>query len=136
MTNPQTHIIKKITSKDKPVLLNQLFVTLFHLPEVLRQKPGNIPIVLPAKKLPVKLRILKRLSPFLLTALFLPVLFAYWLTAGEGISKWLLCSLFVVTEINLFYIDVVLWKYFKGEKIFLIWIMEMFLVLVTAYFIV
>ena len=86
------------------------------------------------KKRYTQFRFIKRLSPFLPTALFLPVLFIYGLVAGEGISKWLLCSLFVVSEINLFYIDVVLWKYFEGKKIFRIW-REMFLVLVAAYFV-
>jgi hypothetical protein len=136
MADPRTHTIKKIAVKDKPVLLNQLSAALFHLLELLRQKPGDIPTVLPVKKLPLKLRILKRSSPFLLTALFLPVLFVYCLVSEEGINKWLLCSLFVVTEINLFYIDIVLWKYFEGKKILLIWITEMFVILVAAYFVI
>jgi len=133
MADPRTHTIKKIARKDKQVLLNQLFAALFHLLELLQQQPGNISTSLPLKKLPLKLRILKRLSPFLLTALFLPVLFIYGFVAGEGISKWLLCSLFVVAEINLFYIDVLVWKYFVGKKIFLIWAIEIFIILATAY---
>jgi len=135
MADQHIHTVKKISRKDKPVLLNQLFAGLFHLLELLQQKPGNVPIVLPLKKLPLKLRIIKRLSPFLLAALFLPVLFIYWLVAGEGINKWLICSLFVITEINLFYIDMVLWKYFEGKKIFLIWTIETVVVLVVTYFV-
>src|SRR5437868_3985871 len=118
MADPHTHTIKKIAHKDKPVFLNQMFAALFHLVELLQQKPGSISTGLPVKNLSLKLRILKRLSPFLLTAIFLPVLFVYWISAGAGINNWLLCSLFIVTEINLFYIDMVLWKYFDGNRIF------------------
>ena len=113
-----------------------MFAALVHLLELLQQKPGTISTGFPVKKLPLKLRILKRLSPFLLTALFLPVLFIYWFVAGVGMNNWLLCSLFVVTEINLFYIDIVLWKYFEGKKIFVIWIIEMIMILVAAYFVI
>ena len=136
MAEQHTHIIKKIERKDKQVLLSQLSVALFYLLELLRPKPGNVSTVLPLKKLPLKLRIIRRLSPFLLTALFLPVLFMYMFIAGVDINKWLLCSLFVVTEINLFYIDIVLWKYFEEKEIFVIWSIEMFLILVAVYFVI
>jgi len=130
MTAPRTHTIKKIAGKDKPVS-----APLFYLLDLLEQKPPGITTGLPVKQLPLKLRLLKRLSPFLLATLFSPALFTYWFVAGD-INNWLLCFLFVVTEVNLFYIDIVLWKYFTGKKIFRMWIIEMSLVLITAYFIV
>src|SRR6478672_5216358 len=101
MADPQTHTTK-IAREDKSVLSNQLTAALLQLLDLTQQKHGSISTGLPVKKLSLKLRLLKRLSPFLLTALFLPVACIYWLIAGEGISKWLLCSLFVITEINLF----------------------------------
>src|SRR5690242_2223966 len=128
-----THTIQKLACKGKSVSLNQLSVALGHLIELLQQKPGSTSPALPIRKLRVKLRVLKRLSPFLLTALFLPVLIIYWLVVGS-VNRWLLCFLFVATEINLFYIDVVLWKYFEGKKIFVIWSIEMLLVIITVYF--
>ena len=111
MADPQTHTTK-IHSKES-VSSNQLAGSLLRLLDLTQQTQESISTSLPVKKLSLKLRLLKRLSPFLLTALFLPVPCIYWLIAGEGISEWLLCALFVITEINLFYIDIVLWKYFE-----------------------
>ncbi|HEY6978443.1 MAG TPA: hypothetical protein VH396_19225 [Chitinophagaceae bacterium] len=134
MADPRTHTTK-IAPEDKPVLSNQFTAALFHLLDLTQQKQESIPTGFPLKRSPLKLRILKRLSPFLLTALFLPVLCVYWLITGDDISKWLLCALFVITEINLFYIDIVLWKYFEGKKIARIWMIEVSVGLVTAYFV-
>jgi len=134
MADPQTHTTK-IPSKDESVSSNQLAGALLRLLDLTQQTQESIPTGLLVKRLSLKLRLLKRLSPFLLAALFLPVLCMYWFITGEGINKWLLCALFLITEINLFYIDIVIWKYFEGKKAVRIWVIEMSLGLVTAYFV-
>jgi hypothetical protein len=134
MNNPQTHVTKKTAHKNKLILSGQANAPFSYVPGVSRQKRHSFPTVWRTKKLIAKLRFTKRLSPFLLTAVFLPVLLIYCFVAEDvSINKWLLGSSFVFAEVNLFYIDVALWKYYEGKKIFRVWLIELFFVLVGAF---
>ncbi len=90
----------------------------------------------PVKKRYTQFQFIKRLSPFLISLLLLPAFFVYLFFEEKGIGNnvWVLVSLFVFTEINFLYIDFALWNYFKGKKIFRIWLIEALLVFVTVYF--
>jgi len=137
MNNPQTHTIKKISRKGKMVILNRLLAHISHLHELLPpRRRNNIPAVLPVKKLLVRWRLIKRASPFLLTALFLPVLIVYWFIAEEEsiYNNGLLCFSFVSAEVNLLFIDFALWNYYEGKKIFRIWLIELFFVFALTLF--
>ncbi|HXL55844.1 MAG TPA: hypothetical protein VN958_06295, partial [Chitinophagaceae bacterium] len=126
MKSPQTNVIKEISVKDKIDLSNQLSAPLFYLPEVVEQKTSSIPTVLQKKKRSVTLRVIKRLTPFLFIAFFLPLFFVYRIIAEEENipTKLLLCFLFVVLEVNLLYSDFALRNYFNRQKLFFAWIIE------------
>jgi len=74
-----------------------------------------------------RLPLIKRFSPFLILFCVLLVLFPYMMISGTGSVKnfWVLLFLFPFTEVNLFYADFALWKYFTGRKIMPIWIIEL-----------
>src|SRR3954453_16418589 len=74
--------------------------------------------VLPIKKLNKKGR-LRRLSPFLLLAFFLPVQSAYYLVIGKynGQSIWGQLFMIVFLEINILFIDFAIWNYNQYKKI-------------------
>lgn len=69
---------------------------------------------------------LRRLSPFLLLGFFLMGLFPYMFITGTGSidNPLLLIFAFIFLEVNILYIDFVLWYYFKGKKIYKIWLIE------------
>jgi len=72
----------------------------------------------------------------LLTALFIPAIFTYLFFKGNEITHkgWLLCFLFLFAEINLLFIDFGLWDYYKGKRVFRIWMIEATTISVTACF--
>jgi len=71
--------------------------------------------------------LIKRFSPFLILFCLLLVLFPYMMITGTGSVKnfWVLLFLFPFTEVNLFYADFAIWRYFSGKKIMPIWIIEL-----------
>ena len=71
--------------------------------------------------------LIKRFSPFLILFCALLVLFPYMMITGAGSVKnfWILLFLFPFTEVNLFYLDFALWRYFSKKKILPIWIIEL-----------
>ncbi|QEC69405.1 hypothetical protein FRZ67_19635 [Panacibacter ginsenosidivorans] len=71
--------------------------------------------------------LIKRFSPFLILFCFLLLLFPYMMITGAGNIKsfWLLLFLFPFTEVNIFYADFAIWKYFTGKKILPIWLIEL-----------
>ena len=122
--------IKKELSKGKPVLSDQLY----HLtdpPEFLLQQKN----VATERKAHKRSHIIKRTSPFLLVALFLPVAFIFLFVTHGTINKLLLFFLFTCLEINILFVDFALWNYYEGKKVLRIWLIEMFLILISVYFI-
>jgi hypothetical protein len=85
-----------------------------------------------------KLRYLKRVSPFLLLAIFLLFFLPYVLITGNGAiqSIGLNVILFTFILINVLFIDFALWNYFSGKKILLIWIIESILSFVVLYLLI
>lgn len=71
--------------------------------------------------------LIKRFSPFLILFCLLLVLFPYMMITGVGSVKnfWVLLFLFPFTEVNLFYADFAIWRYFSGKKIMPIWLIEL-----------
>ena len=122
--------IKKEYSKSKPVLSDQLY-DLTDPPEFLLQQKH----LAPQKKLYKRLPIIKRTSPFLLAAILLPVAFILFLVMHHTSNKLFLCFSFTCLEINILFIDFALWNYHEGKKILRIWLIEMFLIFLAAYFI-
>ena len=74
-----------------------------------------------------RIPLIKRFSPFLILFCLLLVLFPYMMITGVGNIKsfWLLLFLFPFTEVNIFFADFALWKYFAGKKIIPIWLIEL-----------
>lgn len=81
-----------------------------------------------------KIRII-RISPFLITAFCLPVLFTY-MVIQNIYSMWLLFFLFVFLQMNILIIDFAIWNYCEEKKIWLVWLIEMSAILLILYFIV
>jgi len=137
MTIPYKYATNTITEKSKVIFLHTWFRQLFtRRHELLQQQKLVIPFSLLVKKPYKQFRFIKRLSPFLLTVLFLPALFTYLFFEEKGTTYnvWALCFSFIFAEINFLVIDFALWNYYKGEKIFRIWLVEAPLVFLAAYF--
>ena len=137
MTISYKHGTNKITGKSKVIFLNKLSLKPFtHLHGFLQQQKLGVLSMFPVKKRYTQFQFIKRLSPFLLSLLLLPAFFVYLFFEEKGIGNnvWVLVSLFVFTEINFLYIDFALWNYFKGKKIFRIWLIEAPLVFFSVYF--
>ena len=69
---------------------------------------------------------IKRLSPFLISAILLPPFALYTFVAGVHLFSNMWLQLFVLTgiEVYLLFIDFALWNYFEGKKKLRIWIIE------------
>ena len=82
---------------------------------------------LPAKKNKATPGFIKRLSPFLVSALLLPLLTLYSIIAGVHIfnSIWVVLLAFLFTETYLLFLDFVIWNYYEGKKKLRIWIIEL-----------
>jgi hypothetical protein len=131
------HGTNKITGESKVIFLNKLSLKPFtYVHGFLQQQKLVVLSMFPVKKRYTQFRFIKRLSPFLLSVLLLPAFFVYLFFEEKGIGNnvWVLVSLFVFTEINFLYIDFALWNYFKGKKIFRIWLIEAPLVFFSVYF--
>ena len=126
-----TTIFKYETKKDfddnRLTLPDQLY-DLTDIPEILlrQSKTKSSPKTQTTK------RLIKRLSPFLITAFYLPFLFLYSLIKNDE-DKWLLLLLLVFTEVNILFMDFALWNYYEGKKKLAIWLIETF-VLTGALF--
>jgi len=68
--------------------------------------------------------LVRRISPFLIIAFCLPVVFACLLIKNVY-SGWLLFFLFVFVQVNILTIDFAIWNYHNGNKIWRIWLIEM-----------
>ena len=125
------HKIKKESGKNKSVSPDQRY----DAPDLheLMQKQKRL---IRQKKMHKGLSIIKRTSPFLLVALFLPISFVYFFVTESITNRLLLCFLFTCTEINILFIDFALWNYYEGKKILRIWLIEMFLVFLAGYFLI
>ena len=79
------------------------------------------------KKNKSALRFIKRLSPFLLSALLLPPFVLYIFIAGVHVfnSMWVEFFVFICAEVYLLFLDFVLWNYYEGKKIARIWAIEL-----------
>ena len=126
--------IEKVSQRGKRVLLTD------NEHRFLSSEPGeNSDTVFTASNKKNKTRnifyFLRRLSPFLLLGFFLMGLFPYMFITGTGSIRnpLLLIFAFIFLEVNILYIDFVLWYYFKGKKIYRIWLIEIPLTLLVLY---
>ena len=117
-----------------------------HQDEILLQKTPVTPFyklgLLPKKarnahtnhELPRGLILLKRLSPFLIAFLLLPVLFTYWFINEEGMfGKFFLGFKFLFAEAYLFYIDLALSRFYGGKRKIRIWLIELVCILLVVF---
>jgi len=79
--------------------------------------------------------IVKRVSPFLIIAFCLPVLFACLLIKNMY-SSWFFFFLFVFVQINILTIDFAIWNYHRVNKIWRMWLIEMSIVFFALYLII
>ena len=81
---------------------------------------------------------IKRVSPFLVLGFFLVGLFPYMFITGIGTihSTLFLLLVFVFLDVNLFVFDFAIWNYFKGKKIFRVWLIEVPLTLWVSHLLV
>lgn len=70
---------------------------------------------------------IKRLSPFLITIILLPLIAIY--TVVEDVhffeSMWVQLIVFAFIEFNFLLLDYALWNYFCGKKVARIWLIEL-----------
>lgn len=81
-------------------------------------------------------KFLKRLSPFLVTAILLPFLIVYTTVRGIHFYEYILWQIFIFIflELNMLLFDFALWNYFEGKKIARIWIIELICESALIYF--
>jgi hypothetical protein len=70
---------------------------------------------------------LKRLSPFLVTAILFPLLVFYTTIKSIHFYEYMLWQVFIFSflELNIILFDFILWNYFEGKKIARIWVIEL-----------
>jgi hypothetical protein len=114
--------VKKISDKGKPFILKRRYESVKDLS---------------TKKL-LKRKGFERFSPFLLLAIFLPMLFLYSLIAEKinGGNFWFQFSLLVFLEINILFIDFALWNYYGYKKFIGIWLAESLTTFIILYLII
>ncbi len=113
LTVPQYHKTQETTTKQKRATQ--------------RTNPKPFSDSLLMKENYASARFLKRLSPFLVSAILLPLLTIYSIIAGVQIfsSIWIVLAAFLFTETYLLFLDFVIWNYYKGKKKMHIWIIEL-----------
>lgn len=115
MTTLYPYKIKESYRRRKVILPDQLY-DLTDLPEfLLRQKNPK-----PLEKLLKKLRLLKRISPFMVISFCLPVMCVYF-SLTQLQNGWTMLFSFLFLQVNILFIDFVLWNYHEGKNIFYVW---------------
>jgi hypothetical protein len=87
------------------------------------------------KKRALKFKVFKRISPFLLLAVFLIFLFPYLYFTGKPSTEyvWFIIVLFFILEINILFADFVLWNYFKNKRKLILFFVETMLSALIIY---
>ena len=120
------------THQDEIIFSHQTPATSFYKLRVSTKKTGGIHI---NRKLSRRSLLIKRLSPFLIAFLLMPVLFTYWFINEEGlVAKFFLGFEFLFAEIYLVYIDLALWRYYESKRKRLIWSIELVCILLVALY--
>ena len=88
------------------------------------------------KKTPVKFKLIKRLSPFLLFEFILPVIFIYLISTGKDVNILFQLGLFLFLEINMMVFDFAFWNYWEGKKQIRMWLVEAPMIFLIFYFLV
>lgn len=80
----------------------------------------------------------RRISPFVLLFAFLLVAAPYtMITHKQPIqNEWLAAFVFLFTMVNVLFADFALWNYFRGKRIFRIWVIEMALSVLIIHFLI
>src|SRR4051812_43374429 len=119
--------LKKDLGKRGLVFSDELY-NLSDIPEFLQSKK-----IIGSKESNAKKQTVNRLSPFLISAVYLPFLFAYSIIKNDN-DKWFLCFLLVFTEVNILFMDFALWDYYGRQKKLQIWVIETLVILGAIYF--
>jgi hypothetical protein len=82
----------------------------------------------------IKFQFLKRISPFIIVEICLPVLLVYSLIKNN--HALLFFFLFMLAEATSLTIDFALWNYHAGHKIWRIWLIEIIIIFFTLSFII
>jgi hypothetical protein len=77
---------------------------------------------------------IRRLSPFLLVAIFLVFNFFYMLAANTGTTTKIIAIPFVTA--NIAFTDFALWNYFEGKKKGVIWALEGLISTIIVYWVI
>ena len=116
------------------ILLQKTPVTPFYVPDLSHKKEADVQINQEVKALSRASLLLRRLSPFFIVSLLLPVLYTYWFIIEDGLfSKLLLGFKFFSAEAYLMYMDLALWKYYEGKRIIHIWLIELVCILLLTF---
>jgi hypothetical protein len=119
--------LKKDLGKGGLIFSDELY-NLSDMPEFLHHKK-----IIGSKGSHAKKQTVNRLSPFLISAVYLPFLFAYSIIKNDN-DKWFLCFLLVFTEVNILFMDFALWDYYGRQKKLQIWVIETLVILGAIYF--
>src|SRR5689334_22154740 len=109
MTTSHKYVIRKDDNNDV-VFRNQLFRPADESGFLLGSKKTNA-----FRKTNREIGLAKRISPFLLVAFCLPLLFTYLFIVDKN-DKWFLLFLFLFIEPNILIMDFTLWIYYEGRK--------------------
>ena len=115
--------------RNRGLFLPDQLYGLTDIPEILLQQKK----LMTSKEPLTEKRMVKRLSPFLVSAVCLPFLFTYSLIRNDN-DKWFLFFLLVFTEVNILFMDFALWNYYEGRKKLTMWLIELFVILGATYF--
>jgi hypothetical protein len=117
------------------IIADQAPAPQYYITQLLPKKTGDVHIDPDIKKLSRRVPLLMRLSPFLVIVFFLPLMFMYSFFIIHGFFyKTLLFFLFLFVEGNLFYLDVALWKYYRGRRKIRIWLIELVCISLVVFF--
>lgn len=112
MTGVQQQVTKTQTGNKRIIVRHYLYQS------TVRSMPGI--------KRMNNLRLIKRLSPFLLMSILLPFSVLIYLSINEQsfIEKISVTGIFLLTEVNILFLDFALWNYFEGKTKWKIWLIE------------
>jgi hypothetical protein len=125
------------TRQNEIIFSNLTPASPLYTPLLAHKKTGNVHINQDVKKLSRRVLLLKRLSPFLIAFLLLPVLFIYWFIMEESlVSELFLGFKFLFAEAYLVYIDLALWKYYESKRKTRICVIELVCIFLVTFYLI
>src|SRR5438105_4509605 len=84
------------------------------IPQSLQRTNPSAMGFLRAKTIPVRFKLIKRLTPLLILEFILPLIFIYLIVTGKEVNILFQLGLFLFLEINVMFFDFAFCNYFEG----------------------